>query len=179
MDSFLEELRDQKEDLKEVEELDTSIDNISLSLCDETFQERVKDIQEDRISIDIQNTKENKLAGAYRVTYDGNTTEIVNNMPLESETEKKILKNKIMYIKQRYTIPQRCENFCPKFMARKRKEIDMNVFNNNLLMILIILLIFIESPTTRSITSLVIVAALQLGHVNSFPLIRTFPVLSQ
>ena len=47
MDSFLEELRDQKEDLKEVEELDTSIDNISLSLCDETFQERVKDIQEE------------------------------------------------------------------------------------------------------------------------------------
>lgn len=58
--------------------------------------------------------------------------EIVNNMPLASETEKKILKNKIMYIKQRYTIPQRCENFCPKFMARDRKEIDMNVFNNNI-----------------------------------------------
>ena len=43
----------------------------------------VKDIQEDRISIDIQNTKENKLAGAYRVTYDGNKTEIVNNMPAD------------------------------------------------------------------------------------------------
>ena len=47
MDLFLEEIRDQKEKLKEIEDLDRSIDNISQALCDETFQERVKDIQEE------------------------------------------------------------------------------------------------------------------------------------
>lgn len=41
----------------------------------------VKDISEDRISIDIKNKEENRLAGAYRVYYNANTTEIVENMP--------------------------------------------------------------------------------------------------
>ena len=47
IDLFLEEIRDQKEKLKEIEDLDNSIDNISQALCDEMFQERVKDIQEE------------------------------------------------------------------------------------------------------------------------------------
>ena len=47
MDSILEVLRVQTEDLKEVERLETSTEHIRLSLCDETFQERVKDIQEE------------------------------------------------------------------------------------------------------------------------------------
>lgn len=47
MDLFLEEIRDQKEKLKEIEDLDRSIDNISKALCDEMFQERVKDIKEE------------------------------------------------------------------------------------------------------------------------------------
>ena len=38
MDLFLEEIRDQKEKLKEIEDLDRSIDNISQALCDEMFQ---------------------------------------------------------------------------------------------------------------------------------------------
>ena len=41
----------------------------------------VKDISEDRISIDIKNKEESRLAGAYRVYYNANTTEIVENMP--------------------------------------------------------------------------------------------------
>ena len=47
MDLFLEEIRNQKDELKEIEDLDRFIDNIYLSLCDEMFQERVKDIQEE------------------------------------------------------------------------------------------------------------------------------------
>ena len=47
IDLFLEKIRDQKEKLKEIEDLDRFIDNIYLSLCDEMFQERVKDIQEE------------------------------------------------------------------------------------------------------------------------------------
>ena len=47
IDLFLEEIRDQKEKLKEIEDLDNSIDNISQALCDEMFQERVKDIKEE------------------------------------------------------------------------------------------------------------------------------------
>ena len=47
IDLFLEEIRDQKEKLKEIEDLDRSIDNISKALCDEMFQERVKDIKEE------------------------------------------------------------------------------------------------------------------------------------
>ena len=47
MELCLEEIRDQKEKLKEIEDLDRSIDNISQALCDEMFQEKVKDIKEE------------------------------------------------------------------------------------------------------------------------------------
>lgn len=41
----------------------------------------IKEVKEDRVNLEILNNKESKLSGAHRVTYNENSTEIVDNMP--------------------------------------------------------------------------------------------------